>query len=385
MKKIARGVVVLTFLFMGALDLAAHKEAAPEKSMKTSEGTFKVQRGDRLIVSIDSGDISISSWNRDEVLVRAQGVNEEDNLTMLKEGNAVRVEFTSEWGSNHVRFNIQMPSQFDTDLHTSGGDIQFQGSFTGNLGGSTSGGDIILGDVGGVIRMDTSGGDIRVGRVTGDGFFETSGGDIEIQDVSSRAELSTSGGDIVIGNVGKTLKAHTAGGTIRIGDVGGEADVSTAGGDIQVGKVTGSATLRTAGGDIELRGATGMVRAKTAGGDLRLLKVSGSIIGETAGGDIHAELMPGGKGDSRLTTNGGDVILNLPENAKATIQARIRIRGHWDEMMNEYSIISDFPSKSYDKDSTKREIRATYILNGGGENISLETVNGDIQIRKLLQ
>ena len=73
----------------------------------------------------------------------------------------------------------------------------------------------------------------------------------------------------------------------------------------------------------------------------------------------------------------------LPENAKATIEARIRIHGWWGESDDEYKIYSDFKSESYEKDKDSDEIRATYVLNGGGETISLQTVNANIEIRKL--
>jgi DUF4097 and DUF4098 domain-containing protein YvlB len=386
MKKNLRRVIVLTLFLVwaGGLESQSSTNKQPHKvAGGNTEATFAVQKGELLSVEIDSGDISITSWGKNEVYVKAQGIEEEDNLNMYKKGNTVRVEYSSQWGSGHVRFNIQMPTDFNTDLHTSGGDVSLVGTFNGNLRGSTSGGNIIMGDVGGTINMETSGGDIRVGQVNGDGHFETSGGDIEVQKVSSRVELHTSGGDITVGNVGKSLIARTAGGSINIGDVGGEVEANTAGGDIIVGKVSGSATLKTAGGDIELKSATGGVRAKTAGGDLSLLNVSGSILGETAGGDVHAELIPSGKGTSRLATNGGDVTLYLPENSKASIHARIRIRGHWNDMRDEYSIMSDFQSATYEKDDDRREIRGTYILGGGGEDITIETVNGDIYIKRL--
>jgi hypothetical protein len=37
----------------------------------------------------------------------------------------------------------------------------------------------------------------------------------------------------------------------------------------------------------------------------------------------------------------------------------------------------------YEKDEDGEEIRARYVLNGGGEDIRLETVNSDIKILKL--
>ena len=164
-----------------------------------------------------------------------------------------------------------------------------------------------------------------------------------------------------------------------IDDVGGDAVVSTAGGDIEVGKVSGSARVKPAGGDIELAGASGTVEAKTAGGDIECMAVTGSIDGATAGGDIVAELNPKGGDGSSLETKGGDIELIIPADAKATIDARIRIRGSWDED-EDYEIISDFDAETHDKDS--KNITGTYVLNGGGPRITLETMNGNIYIKK---
>lgn len=44
---------------------------------------------------------------------------------------------------------------------------------------------------------------------------------------------------------------------------------------------------------------------------------------------------------------------------------------------------SDFKEDSSLRDEDKQEIRSKYILNGGGESIKLETVNSDIEIRRL--
>lgn len=47
------------------------------------------------------------------------------------------------------------------------------------------------------------------------------------------------------------------------------------------------------------------------------------------------------------------------------------------------SIRSEFKEDSSLRDEDKQEIRSKYILNGGGESIKLETVNSDIEIRRL--
>jgi len=140
--------------------------------------------------------------------------------------------------------------------------------------------------------------------------------------------------------------------------------------------------MSTAGGDVHLEGASGTVSAKTAGGDIRLRGVTGVVEAKTAGGEVEAELNPSGKGSSRLVSSGGDVRLYIPESAKATIDATIRIHGSWGRRSQRYTIKSDFNAESFVKDDNDEEIRGIYKLNGGGERILLETVNADIIIRK---
>jgi hypothetical protein len=350
----------------------------------TQSKSFKVSKGGTLEVSVRAGDIRLSTWDKNEVFVKASDIEEEDldDLEMTQTDNTVRVEFQSRWGST-PQFDISLPTQFNVDAQTSGGDISVRGSITGSLNGKTSGGDIKIGDVVGTVDMNTSGGDIATGDVQGDLYLNTSGGDVHVGFVSGKADVSTSGGDIRVEKVGKTLQARTSGGNIVVGDIGGEATVSTSGGDIIVGRVSGGASLGTAGGNLSLHSATGRVIAKTAGGDIELDSIAGSVDARTASGSIDAELIPTGKGRSKLSTAAGDVVLYLPENAKATISARVRVHGWWGEEDEESNIYSDFKADTFEKDEREREIRATYILNGGGESITLDTSLGNIEIRKL--
>ena len=361
-----------------------HGSKEPIRGGPPQYKSFNVSKGGTIEVSIAVGDIVIGAWQKDQVDVKAEGIDPEDvnRIQMEQVGNTVRVSFHPEWGdSGRVRFTINVPVEFNTDLHTAGGDIQLQGGFKGKLNGSTSGGDIKIMDVDGEVAMSTSGGDIQAGKINGTCTLHTSGGDIQVQTSSGQVELITSGGNITIGNVGKSLTVKTSGGDITIGDVGGEVTAGTAGGDIQVGKVSGNATLKTAGGNIDLRGATGTIRAKTAGGDVTLQNISGSAEASTAGGNIEADLRPTGTGRSRLSSSGGDVTLYIPENAKATIDALINVRGRWQNASEEYEIRSDFKAKTFEKDQDNKEIHGVYELNGGGEEISLETTNGSIYIR----
>ena len=375
--------LIISLLTLFVLSASAQDTGVRSKS-------FTVTKGGRFEITTRSGDIRITPWNKNEVSVTAEGIDLEDldRLKMTQSGNTVRVDFRPKsgwggWSGDHIRFDISVPTDFNIEMKTSGGDLDVMGSINGKIEGSTSGGDINLDNVTGTVDMSTSGGDIKVGDIKGNVDLSTSGGDITLRKVDGEASVKTSGGDIRVESVGKKLDARTSGGDIDIGDVGGEVSASTAGGDVKVKKVSGDAKLKTAGGDISLSGASGTVVAATAGGDIDLLNITGSIDAKTAGGDIKAELRPSGKGGSELSTAGGNVRLAVPENAKVTIEALIRIEGRWGSRKTKYEVRSDFKADKYETDEDEEEIRATYNLNGGGEKIYLTTVNSFIEIRKL--
>jgi DUF4097 and DUF4098 domain-containing protein YvlB len=372
-------VVLMAFFVVVLVTASAAKTTETSKS-------FNVKKGGTLVIAIDDAgaDIIIKTWDKGEVLVNVAGIPEDDlkNLEMSESGNVVRVEYNGYNGwhrSRNARITASVPGEFNLDLGTSGGDIEVMGKIKGTVDAGTSGGDIDVGTVDGDLDLKTSGGDVTAEDVIGQATLRTSGGDIEVGNVRGELSASTAGGDITVGSVEKSLKASTAGGDITIDDVGGDAVVSTAGGDIDVGRVSGSARVKTAGGDIELGGASGAVEAKTAGGDIECMSVTGSIDGATAGGDIVAELNPKGGDGSSLETKGGNIELIIPANAKATIEARIRIRGRWGDE-EDYEIVSDFEAETHDKNS--KDIRGTYVLGGGGPRIMLETMNGNIYIKK---
>ncbi|UCG51579.1 MAG: DUF4097 family beta strand repeat protein [Candidatus Latescibacterota bacterium] len=376
-------LVMLTALFV----LALLTTSAANATETTKTESFKVKKGGVLEVEIDdaAADILVKTWEKAEVLVKVVGIPLEDldELKISESANTVRVEYYGYGGwrrSRHARITATVPTEFNLDLSTSGGDIEVTDKIKGKVDAATSGGDVEVGVVEGDIQLRTSGGDVTASDVLGEATLRTSGGDIEVGNVKGVLTASTSGGDISVGSVEKSLKASTAGGDIMIDNVGGDAVVSTAGGDIEVGKVSGSASVKTAGGDIELMGASGEVEAKTAGGDIECHGITGSIDAATAGGDIVAELMPEGRQGSSLETKGGDIELYIPGDAKVTIEARIRIRGRWyDE--DEYEITSDFEAELHEKD--KKSVRAKYVINGGGPRVTLETVNGNIYIQRM--
>jgi DUF4097 and DUF4098 domain-containing protein YvlB len=349
--------------------------------------SFKVKKGGDLVVDIENigADVDVKVWTKLEVSVTAHGLRDYDleDLEIKEEGNTVYVIFDAGYGQRShrkARFTINVPSEFNLEIGTSGGDINVTGAIKGTVVGNTAGGDIELDDVEGKVELRTAGGDVTAGDIDGDAQLRTAGGDIEVGDVTGELTAQTAGGDIEAGEVEKDLVAQTAGGDITCADVGGEAVAETAGGDIELGIVKGEVKAGTAGGDIEVMGATGEASAETSGGDIKLSAIKGYVEAATAGCDIYVELDPTNAAKSSMETKGGDIELYLPAGAKVTIEARIRLRD-WDRHdRDEYDIRSDFKAEAHDR--SDREVRARYVINGGGKVIEIETVNGNIEIRK---
>lgn len=416
MKSLVYSVLLYAVIVPGPPVLAFPQER------KHSSQSFAVSAGGTLEMLV-VGDIRIKTWEKNTVEVVAEAVPEEERsrLVMSQRDQRVRVEYRPRWRrSDDVRFIATVPSRFNLDLRTAGGDIVLENPLTGQIQASTSGGDLTLAEVTGNVVLTTSGGDVRATKIQGDAVLRTSGGDIEADTINGELHVSTSGGDIRVKQVGKNLKASTSGGDVTVGDVGGDAIISTSGGTIRVRKISGAVTLRTSGGDVqaqgdidgpatistsggdiklqavrgsaslktsggdvEVRGARDTVAVKTSGGDIILREIEGSVDARTSGGNILVELMPRGTGLSTLTTAGGDISLFLPETASAAIEARIQIKGNWKRRSRKYDIRSDFPAESHEKDAEQKEIRARYVLGGGEQRIILRTVNGNITIKAL--
>jgi len=379
----------LTFIaFMCALltTLQAHAAAADNYEEGRKEKTFTVTKGGSLSVTVGIGDIKVHTWDKNEVYVLVKGDEEEDEFAEIhirQRDNAIYVEYQPEWGpSGDLLFEISIPVQFSVMLETSGGDIRLDGKLTGTVKGETSGGNISTASVKGNVNLETSGGDITTEDIDGDLTLNTSGGDIRVGKVTGMTDVHTSGGEISVESSGKSVVAETAGGNVNIGDINGDANVSTAGGDISVDKIAGGAKLKTAGGNIRVAGANGKVYAKTAGGDVTLEHIVGSVDAKTSAGNLYVELTPTGTSKSTLSTSVGDATLYIPEDAKAVINARVRVQGWWRGSDEDDYIYSDYKEDSFEKSGREREIRALYTLNGGGQQISIQTTMGNIHIEK---
>lgn len=382
------------------------------------EKTFDVKKGGDLIMEEVRGDVQIQTWNKNIVQIKetrkmdvyteteAKAVLEDLKSIYQQSGNSIKVGAEGSYRSYmSSRFSVMLPTEFNVNVSTKGGDVSVT-DLKGSVEIGTSGGDIDLVKIDGKVNAKTSGGDVSVKQTTQDVNVKTSGGDIELIDVTGVVDAKTSGGDIEVRNNKAKVTAKTSGGDVTLVNVGAEVDASTSGGDIIVNGSKGNLNISTSGGDIELKNIEDVIDAKTSGGDIEASNVMNGIKAKTSGGDIDLDdikgfieaTTSGGDVEAKMTltdfskdhhvmlkSSGGEVVLYIPEKLPATIDATIKLSGYsWQE----YDITSDFPLTIKREKNDKQDRRSEVItgqgkLNGGGDLIQLITSNGNIEIKKL--
>lgn len=308
----------------------------------------------------------------------------------------IRVEGDIECSTSGGDLNIRSVKGH-LEASTSGGDINCYDS-SDNLKLSTSGGDIELKSLSGEVVASTSGGDIEVVKLTGNCDLRTSGGDVDLREITSTRtiEAYTSGGDIEGWHIEGNIKAKTSGGDIVFSNIKGKLSSSTSGGDIELDNISDDVDVSTSGGDIVLKNLDSSVKASTSGGDIEITTMTGFVEAATSGGDVKVEInkfISGKDQHIKMSSSGGDLTLELPFDFKGTVEAVIEVKG---ADIEDYNIDSDFPLKiAIEADEGSSEKKRKFLnwntggiitgsgeINGGGNTIVLETVNGDIYIEK---
>ncbi|MCI0443595.1 DUF4097 family beta strand repeat-containing protein [bacterium] len=375
--------VFLTGLFLMLVAVFSYAQetapaaAAPEKAAPAAAATWSKtitpKTEDTLVVYIDPGNLQIIPTDKKVIVITAQGIEQADQekIQATSKNREVRLDFRGDKAGNGV-FTVQLPAGFNIDSYSSG-NVEVQSNLNGKIKIKTNAGSVNMADVDGSLTIDSQSGDIAVGSIKGDASI-SSNGDIETQDVSGALELKNQSGDSFIKSVGGNANARVADGDLSIGEVGGNLTAQATIGDVDFHKVAGMATVNTDSGDIDFFEGQGMIIAQSNSGDITLRKVAGAVDARTEDGDIDAEMLSGSGNSSKFYTRDGDVDLSFGEGAKATVDAKVTGQGI-DE--DDEPLMSDFPPVS-----DKNKLAAKYEINGGGDSIMIEAVNGEISLKK---
>ena len=296
-----------------------------------------------------------------------------------------------------VQFEVAVPRGYSVDVNTEGGDIT-----TGDIGGTasvrTQGGNIKMGRIGGSgprdaslgrssAKLETEGGHIQVLDVLGNLTAFTAGGHINVGNISGDASLRTGGGHVRAGQIGGRAELETVGGNITVAHAGNFVSVRTGGGQIDFGEVRGSVHAQTGGGGIRVMYVSGPMELESSSGSICLTRVAGALQAATSGGTITAWINPdppsgGGNvrlaGASQLASGNGDIVVFLPRNLAANIDATVANGGGRRIEADPALHLTIQPSPN-----GPGPIHAMAVLNGGGAPLKLKTTAGKIRLQFL--
>jgi hypothetical protein len=307
MKKLVFALLVLAALISTTLVAFSQQTRKPYQVKE-----FKLTGAGQLITKTAGGSIKVTGTGNNQVLVKmyvhpAEGSKKNlepsqealDHYTfdIRQEGNtiyAVSARKDKKWDKAtalQVSFEIEVPRQVSTQLHTSGGSIS-------------------LANVSGKQVAQTSGGSLDFKNIAGDTQARTSGGSIQLAQYSGQLEAHTSGGSIRLDDARGTLKLNTSGGSILLNQVSGDIDAHTSGGNIQaeVQQLGKYLTLQTSGGSVKatIPGGLGLDldlsgnRVKTSVNNFQGQAKDNQVKGRLNGGGIPV----------KMSTSGGTTELN---------------------------------------------------------------------------
>jgi DUF4097 and DUF4098 domain-containing protein YvlB len=355
---------------------------------------FDVSPGETIRFDLESGgSVSIRGWDKSKIEVSyiQRGTGHKHDVEIIQERDGLLITSDMEVREGRQRdlqFQIRLPQQFNVRFESMGGSLKIV-DVDGDFAGSTMGGGLTLTNVDGTVRLKTMGGHIEVEGAVLDGTLSTMGGTVYLKDVVGDLDASSMGGNVRYENVrGHDGKLRSPGGTS--GDIEQETvTISTMGGSIVVDEAPVGALVSTLGGDIVVGQASGFVKARTNGGSITIEVDDGWVDATTLAGDVSVKIAEGlGDGEKGVSLSSccGDIELVVPSDLSMDLHLTI---AYTRNSSQDFKIISDFDVEidrskhwDYDNGSPRKRIYGTGIISGGKYPIIIETINGNIVIRK---
>ena len=414
----ALGGALLLTLLLSVAPVWSGENTPPHLSAERS-GTIPTSEGLTLHVTTDLGSVNIQKQPPGSPRAIHYSVHIEtdareplatkllQNYALAATSNASGVTIAGAIPQQHVRarrkqqqaqfwvkFLVSVPVDYNVEVSTGAGDIE-----TSDLGGrvvlETDGGNITTGRIGfdrpaamighPMAKIETQGGHISVEDVFGDFDAYTAGGHIRAGNIAGNAKLRTGGGHIRAGKIQGVAQLETEGGNITVGEAGTLVTVRTGGGQIDFGEVHGSVHAQNGGGGIRMMYVAGPLEVVTSGGSICLTKVTNTVRAATGDGTITAWIAPDSNdprqtvrlpGPSQLASETGDIVLYLPRNIAATIDATVD-RGGVHRIEADPSLLLNTRARP------DGVVHAMGRLNGGGAVLRLHTATGKIRLQYL--
>lgn len=395
-----------------------------------------VKSGGTLDLDLKTGGgVTITSWDRNEVQVRAmlRGRDWRETRVTLKpsDGDAIlESDFiigSSNNQSTSHRFIIQIPRTFNVRIRSAGGAISLA-DVSGRFTGTTGGGEITIRNAKGDVNIRTGGGEVLVEDSNLNGSVSTGGGIVRIMRVNGRFNGYSGSGPVIhtdsrdptydsgvgvgIGDGAVSARSGTAsvsatasastvttatgrktvttyvdnGAGKGYGYGSGAIRMTSAGGELSLPSAPQGARVITGGGRISIGSSGGEVYAQTGGGPIDVGPASGSVAAVTGAGDVNIELKGSGSHSVDVTSGKGQVVIVAPADLNATLDLET---AYTNNFRGKTRIVSDWPvnvtetDKWDDSHGTPRKyVRVRQNVGKGGAVIRVHTVNGNIVLKR---
>ncbi|MCE1188990.1 MAG: DUF4097 domain-containing protein [Ignavibacteria bacterium] len=267
------------------------------------EKTFTVTKGGKLRIEAPGSDIKVQGCASSEVKLHIYGHDQDKKY--------YEVEYSTENNEVYIR-------------------VKKRGSSWSNLFHNNNGGLVLQLDVPSEfdLNLETAGGDVKVANVKGTSRLQSAGGDIKVDHCGGQCTASTAGGDVIISRFDGAMKCTTAGGDVKCYGITGDLNAQSSGGDIVLDCKNGKVSASTTGGDIKATyyGENKGIHLASTGGDIALgleNSIKANVYLISSGGDIDFDMptskvhkfsskkfegeLNGGGPEVKVTTSGGDV------------------------------------------------------------------------------
>ena len=191
--------------------------------------------------------------------------------------------------------------------------------------------------------------------------------------VGTRVRAVTTAGDVTVTDTRGEVEASSNAGDVAVTGARGLTTLASLSGDVVAVDIDGDVAASTAGGDLMLRDVRGDVRAVSVGGDLVLMGVASRVVSaRSTGGDVLFTGAPAAGGRYEFASHSGDVVLALPEDARADVSVQT-YKG---------SLDTAFPVVIGGGVAASRPRVMEFPIGGGGARLRVETFSGDVVLRR---
>jgi DUF4097 and DUF4098 domain-containing protein YvlB len=193
-------------------------------SQQQMDTTFAVRPGGELRLEAVNGSVTIDTWNRDAMRVRARHTGR-TVIELERSGSDVSIDAQHRGMPQAVTFEVTVPRNYRIDIEGMSLQITVAG-LRGAAALENAHGAIVVRDVTGPVDIESVSGGVTVENVRGDIVVSTVNQAINISGSRGNIEASTANGSIVMRNIdARSVDASTINGLVEyVGTVYDDGD-----------------------------------------------------------------------------------------------------------------------------------------------------------------